>query len=621
MTAPAHDLFRTLAEHTYDWETWVDSGGVVRWVNPAVERITGHAAGACLAMPDYPLSLAHPADRALLAHVLEEAARGHSGNDVEFRVITREGESRWVAISYQAVQADDGTPLGYRTSVRDIDERKRMESELHDMRRRAEAAAIARAELLANVSHELRTPAHCIAGFTELLLAGETEPARRRQLELIADQCASMQRQVEDLLELAALEAGGVRLADEAFDLAELCHKLVEAALPVARERGVSLHDELEACPRRVVGDAHRVHQVLRNLLDNALKFTERGEVRLAVCTDAGGIRCDIIDTGLGFPPGELERLLQPFEQADARSTRRRGGAGLGLSICRRLVQAMSGQLRFESVPGQGTTVHVWLPLVPAQSAAAVDLPAAHARPGCALVVDDSAVARELLRGMLELEGWSVREASSGETALKEAARAELDLVLLDYQMPDGDGAEAAVALRRWFAARRPERRTPIFLLTANVFVREQLVAARHAIDGIVSKPLSRAALAHLLAAAADLSTELLDERVVGELASTRARDGRSMLARVLGGVAAELPASLQALRAASDRAAAARAAHAIAGQALLVGARQLAQLARQLEDGLEVGAISHQEVNDQADQLERAWQAVASILQRRAAD
>jgi PAS domain S-box-containing protein len=614
MAALPDALFRTIAEYTYDWETWVDGAGVARWVNPAVERITGYTVAECLELPGYPLPLAHPGDRALLGSVLEEAARGTSRNDVEFRIVRKDGAVRWVAISFQAVKGPTGAADGYRTSVRDIDERKRMEQELHVMRRRAEAAAIARSELLANVSHELRTPAHCIAGFAELLLASELDPVRRRHVELISDQCSAMLRQVEDLLEVAALEAGGVRLSREPFDLQQLLRMLAESEAPGARARGLELSCELDAAPRWVEGDPHRLRQVLRNLIDNALKFTEHGSVRLAAASEPGErVQFTIADTGIGLDPGELERLMAPFEQGDASATKRRGGSGLGLAICRRLIEAMDGKLEVSSAPGEGTTVRVSLPLPRVESLAAEGEGPRPSRTGHVLVVDDSGAAREVLCGMLALLGWSASEAESGAAALELAAREEFSAVLLDYQMPDADGAETAVALRRLFAARQPGRRVPIFLLTANVFVRDQLSVAREAIDGIVPKPLSRAALASLLWAS-EPPDERLDERVVADLQTTQGRDGRSMLARLLPRVAAELAQALDALRSGPDHA---RAAHAIAGQAALVGARDVAREARALEDDLRLAVIEPDELAPRVDMLAAAWREAHAALSR----
>ena len=612
------DLYRVLADSTYDWETWVDADGVTRWVNPAVERITGYSVSECLTLEGYPLAIAHPDDRALLAVVLADAARGGSGNDVEFRIQCKNGRVHWGAISWQEVRTQSGVRMGYRTSVRDIGDRKRMEDELHTMRRRAEAAAIARAELLANVSHELRSPAHCIAGFAELLLASHLSPPQHRQVELISEQCANMMRQVEDLLELAALEAGGVRLSRQVFDVAQVLSRLVEACQPLAQARGLTLRYVACEAPLWVEGDAHRIEQVLRNLLDNALKFTEQGDVTLTL--ERAGERLEFIveDTGIGMAAEDVERFLEPFEQGDASAARRQGGTGLGLAICKRLVHAMGGTLVIESELARGTKVRVQLSLpqapAPADATSSPVIPRPLV-PGHALIVDDSRVARELLRDMLYMLGWTASEADSGRAALALAAQGDFDAVLLDYQMPDSDGAETSVALRRLFAVREVERRIPIFLLTANVFVRDQLSNAREAIDAIVQKPLSRHALEELLRLAAPASVGPLDRSVLLDLLTNRTRDGQSMFQRLLPRVRQAISQGFVALREARSPEEATRVAHAIAGEASLIGARQLADSARELENQLGTEALRSWE--QRASELEQVWQRAEAALDR----
>mgnify|MGYP005814807039 CR=1 FL=1 len=323
LVAPSQELYRIIAEYTYDWETWVDGEGRPRWINAAVERITGYGVQQCLALPDYPLPLVHPDDRALVATIVRDAEGGGSGNDIEFRIVRKDGSERWVAISWQSLTDAQGAPIGYRSSVRDIDERKRMEQELRDLRTRAESAVIARSELLANVSHELRSPAHCIAGFAELLEAGSLEPTQRRYVELIREQCSAMQRQVDDLLHLAALEAGGLHLERERIELGSLLRSLVDAAGPAAHAKGLELVAELPAEAVWVEADGARVRQILRNLLDNAIKFTERGRVlaRMESTAVERGVRVvhfEVTDTGIGMNVEEARRVLAPFEQADS---------------------------------------------------------------------------------------------------------------------------------------------------------------------------------------------------------------------------------------------------------------------------------------------------------------
>jgi PAS domain S-box-containing protein len=631
------ELFRAIAEYTYDWETWVDAHGRTRWVNAAVTRITGYAVAECLELPSFPLPLAHEADRAILERVLADARVGGSGNDVEFRVRTRDGSERWVAISWQSVRSDQGVVLGYRTSIRDIDERKHMEDELRELRQRAEALAHARSELLANVSHELRAPAHCIAGFAELMLRGQLDDQQRRHASIILEQCRSMQRQVEDLLSLTALEAGGVELSQEPVDLPGLVQGLIEAGRPRAEERALSLEAELALAEPLVVADGLRLTQVLRNLIDNALKFTERGSITLRVAQESGqrpALRCEVIDTGRGMEPAQIENMLLPFRQGGNSQGARHGGVGLGLAIVQRMVQAMHGELHIDSQPGVGTRVRVRLPWVRAERAAPAPAPAPEQAlpPGTALVVDDSAPARELLAGLLSSCGFASREAASAGAAEKLAAEQAFDVAFVDYQMPDCDGATAALRLRR-LLAQQAGRSVPIYLLTANVFVHQQLGAARGAVDGVLAKPLSRTALLRVLAQlqvdaaqpALEREPAPITEEVVADLLATRARGGESLLHKLLPRVEHDVSETLGAAHqqlAQRDAAALRKSAHALAGHTGLVGARAASSAAQQLELTLEAATQSPpwEQAMRLLESCERRWALALVELQRRVA-
>lgn len=632
---PSPELFRTIAEYTYDWETWVDEKGVPRWVNAAVERITGYAVDACLALPNYPVSLVHPEEREMVSAILDDAARGGSGNDVEFRIIHRDGRERWVAISWQSVVDEHGKKVGYRSSVRDIDERKLMERELQALRRHAESAVIARSELLANVSHELRSPAHCISGFAELLDTTSLDETQQRYVSILREQCSGMQRQVDDLLQLAALEAGGLTLERQPIDMRELMRSSVEALQPRAQAKNLQLSSESELSACWVEGDATRIQQILRNLVDNALKFTERGEVQVRLHAESlkhgvYHLRLSVTDTGIGMQLDEARRVLAPFEQADATTRRRFGGVGLGLAIVQRLVSHMGGRLDLNSTLGAGTCVNVHLPLVAldevgrrkhVQKVSAGPLPG-----GRALVVDDSAPARELLSAMLSLSGFQCREAESGIEARNLASKHPFDLVFVDYQMPGEDGAEVATALRKLAQTQSHSHTMRIYLLTANLFAHEQL-GKLASVDGVLGKPLSRAALLTLLSEVPDqaepeaeqaLVPGLLDPVVIEDLRALPGRDGGSVLPRLVSTTRSAQATQFQLLTTALAEQqwdAARVAAHAIAGHAAIVGARFVAQLARELEDDLRERTLSPSSAQKRALALSNAWTAAEVAL------
>jgi CheY-like chemotaxis protein/HPt (histidine-containing phosphotransfer) domain-containing protein len=354
-------------------------------------------------------------------------------------------------------------------------------------------------------------------------------------------------------------------------------------------------------------------------------------------------IQFHISDTGIGMNLEEARRVLAPFEQGTSNARRRHGGVGLGLAIAHRLVTHMGGTLEIASLLGKGTSIRVNLPLsgvdAPRREAA---LTSERSQPsttgGRALIVDDSAPARELLRAMLELSGWQTAEASRGSEAQRMLAVQDFDLVLLDYQMPDADGAETAVALRRLSQTRRSAKPIHIYLLTANLFAHEQL-GQLDALNGVLAKPLSRAALLALLAEIegrspshtrlGKLDSDLappelspLDPHVLEDLRALTGRDGTPVLARVVeqtrSAQGEQLRALSEAIRQGEWRRAA-KEAHGVAGQAAVVGARHVANAARALQSRLEQGEQSSDVLLADLETMIAAWRTAEHALQEEA--
>ncbi|HWB78553.1 MAG TPA: ATP-binding protein, partial [Nannocystaceae bacterium] len=511
-TEPSADfslpIVRAIAEYTYDWESWIGPDRRLRWVNGAVERISGYSVDACMRMPGYPLPMVHEDDRARIAALLATAAAGSEGNDVEFRVVRRDGVVRWVAVSWQPIVGDRDEVLGYRASIRDIDERKTMEARLRAMRERAENADRAKTELLANVSHELRTPAHCVAGFAELLLETGLEGRAARYAEIIRGQATLLLRQVEDLLDMASLESGGIRLEQRPLDVHQLVRDIVIALEPAATQAATRVHVVIDpSAPRVCVGDELRLSQVVRNLVENAIHHADAAAIEVRVASpDAGsGVAIEVRDEGRGIPADRLAEITRPFVQLDGSRARRRGGAGLGLSICDRLVRAMGGAMTIASAQGRGTTVRVVLPLavlsamVPddARTIATSDGALADRLPLAILVVDDTPESQELLCEQLVRLGYAPERASSGREAIARVETLWPDLVLLDVQMPEIDGADVARRIRALCLA-HPERPRPrVVAVTAGSFAAG--ADAGLAIDAMLVKPVTRARLSSLL--------------------------------------------------------------------------------------------------------------------------
>ena len=374
----------------------------------------------------------------------------------------------------------------------------------------AEAANRAKSAFLAAMSHELRTPMNGVLGVADLLLREPLGPEAREMVGVIRSSSEALLGIIDQILDLAKVEAGRFDLEHLPFDVGELLrevHTLVELA---ARKKGLTVElvgAEHLGAPRRI-GDALRVRQILLNLLGNAVKFTAAGRVALEVRPpDArGGLTLDVVDTGIGIAPDAIARLFAPFSQADASTTRRFGGTGLGLAISRQLAEAMGGTLEVTSTLGVGSRFHLWLPLAaaPETSAIATDAPrpAAEPAPEAApttttpplparvLVVEDNVVNQQVVRRLLTRLGVEVELASDGAEALEKLT--SIDLVLMDCHMPGMDGLEAA---RRIRALPPPLGHLPIIALSAAVLEEEQAATRAAGMDAFLAKPLRLDAL------------------------------------------------------------------------------------------------------------------------------
>lgn len=372
----------------------------------------------------------------------------------------------------------------------------------------AREAAETRTRFLAAISHEIRTPMTGVLGMAELLLCTALNPEQRHYAETIKEAAESLLRIVNDILDFAKIEAGRLELESVLFDLRLTLRAVTTVLLPQAHLKGVKVHTELAAdVPRWVVGDPGRLRQVLINVAGNAVKFTERGWVRIrAEIAGCDGVRCTVRfrvdDTGIGIPEDLLEKIFDEFTQADASTTRRFGGTGLGLSIARRLVEMMGGEIGCNSKLGQGSSFWFTVPLVrgsePLEVAPAgpmLFLSGAWRRRRV-LVVEDNPVNRTIAVRLLAREGCEVDAVESGREAVEACQGCEYDLVLMDVHMPDMDGYEAT---RRIRARESPGRRTPIVAVTASSTQGDRERCLEAGMDDFVSKPFSAEVLRRLL--------------------------------------------------------------------------------------------------------------------------
>ncbi len=502
-------------------------------VNPAWEKAFGFTQPEIQLMSL--LDVVHPDDREAALVELQKRTAGKPTFEMECRFLCKDGSHKWFLWS----AASDG-PEGLVYAVgKDITQRKETALALVAAKEAAETATRSKSDFLATMSHEIMTPMNGVLGMNALLLDTPLSPEQRDYADAVKTSAEGLLTIVNEILEFSRVEANRLVLETMDFEPGKVVQDTVVLLAATAQTKGLEIGYLVHSgVPRVLGGDPGRLCQVLANLIGNAIKFTDRGEIVVELCplaplpgTPASRqrLRISVRDTGIGLDPEMIGRLFQPFSKADASTTRRDAGCGLGLAICKRLVELMDGQIGVTSAPGAGS--EFWfdvafdrrteapppgtdslaelrdlpvLVVVPVSLPATIPPPIArHATEvtGRILVVDDNLVNRKLVARILEKLGHRVVLAASGVAAISELRQNPYDLVLMDCQMPEMDGFVATASIRELEAAARsgaqpggsfgmarPAGRIPVIALTASAD-REKCLAA--GMDGYLTKPLA----------------------------------------------------------------------------------------------------------------------------------
>ena len=363
----------------------------------------------------------------------------------------------------------------------------------------ARAASQAKTEFLAQLGHEIRTPMTGVLGMAELLLSRPLDDTERRYAQTIRNSGEVLLTLVNDALDLARIESGRLQLTHAPFDPRALLQDVAELQRAKALAKGLALHTDIaDDAPAQVLGDAVRIRQILLNLSSNAVKFTEWGQVQLALTYDAEGLRFTISDTGPGIAPADQAKLFQRYQQLD--SPQRDSGSGLGLAICRELVTLMGGSIALESTPGSGSKFDVRLPLQ-AMAAPTEHSPAAARHEGPRwrlLLLEDDPVVAAVIEGLLEVQGHAVEHVTTALRALEALERVRFDAALVDLDLPGLDGLQWAALVR----SREGGDMLPMIAITARAGGDEENLAYAAGMDGFLRKPLHGEQLAQALTAA-----------------------------------------------------------------------------------------------------------------------
>jgi PAS domain S-box-containing protein len=496
----AAQQYRLLADNTTDMITRISHEGVRLYTSPACLQLLGYTPEEMTGRTVFDIN--HPDDAEISRQAIKELREGAHSREVIVRFVRKDGTTVWVETQMTAIRdANSDKPREIVTVVRNIDKRKAVEDQLALARDAAEAANRAKSEFLATMSHEIRTPMNAVIGIASLLAETQLDAQQREHIETLRSSARSLLGLLNDILDYSKIEAGRVDLEDIDFAPAALVDSTVSILTETAQQKGLVLTSEVAAnVPPMVRGDQQRLRQILLNLMNNAIKFTEHGRVEVRVACSrqndtAVELAFEVRDTGVGISEEAQSRLFHRFTQADSSVNRKYGGSGLGLSISRRLAELMGGEIGVKSVAGQGSAFWFRVVLTAADPNKVVIAAAESVvsdRKLRILLVEDVEVNRRIATLMLKAAGHTVDSVADGALAVNAVQDKSYDLVLMDIQMPGMDGYEATTRIR---ALDNDSKTVPIVAMTANAMQDDVRRCHEVGMNGHIAKPIEKNSL------------------------------------------------------------------------------------------------------------------------------
>jgi len=473
------------------------------YISPACLEITGFPPGNFYENSQFFFNLIHPNWQEFMERQWIEMSYGKMAPLVEYQIIDRYGQTKWLQQSNVPFYDKEGYPDTVEGIVRDVTELKEALEKVEEEKEKAESASRTKSEFLANMSHEIRTPLNGIMGMLQLMDTEEPPAEQGEYIHAAMQASRRLNNVLSDILDLARVEAGKLSLNHQEFSPAEAMNQVYELFEVTSRHSGVSLEFKTSpSLPRILIGDQARLQQILTNLVGNALKFTHQGHVTIeaTMLPLSRPGKCSLLfsveDTGVGIPEDKMHVLFDSFSQVNEGYTRQYQGAGLGLSICKRLCELMNGSISVDSSPGEGTTFFVSLPFeIPETDRSLPETEDAVPAPGPALknyrilIAEDEKINRLYSRRYLRQLGFKVETVTNGQQALDKLFYEDFDLVLMDVQMPVINGLEATKAIRMGEAGAH-NKRIPIIAITAYAMQGDRDQFIKKGMDGYIAKPV-----------------------------------------------------------------------------------------------------------------------------------